>query len=368
MLWQRFRAFILFPSLFALAAIGCGSDDVDGEPGDDCPSGQQRNVLTGQCEPIAPVLDANNGSSDSSSSDAGTDSTGQDDASTFEDTGTDDTGSQDTGNSDTDNDVDQDPPACPDRDGEGAADEACGGQDCDDNNATVGPGAPEVCDEHDNNCDGQVNEGLDCSFYAHSNTTLYVVDPFEKTATQVTSVPHLFDMDTHPDGTLYGITSSALHKFEPSSSSWTLIGDLGVSGTPNGLAINNQGTAYMTASNDVYTVDLATGSATHVGSMGGSYNSSGDCVVNKDNSLYMSSDHNFSGDALVVIDGTTGQAQDVGLMGYSNVYGLTAAWGRMFGLTGSGQLIEINSGNGQATLVHTFSNISWYGAASTPQR
>jgi hypothetical protein len=225
-----------------------------------------------------------------------------------------------------------------------------------------------LCDEYDNNCDGQLNEGLQCQFYAHSNDHLYEVDPFEKTATQLSTVPNLFDMDTHPDGTLYGITSSALHEFDTNTNSWVLIGQLGVSGTPNGLAINNGGTAYMTASNDVYTVDLSTGAATHLGSMGGSYNSSGDCVVNKDNSLYMSSNHNIAGDALVLIDGTTGQAQDIGLMGFSEVYGLTAAWGRMFGLTGSGQLIEIDSGAGQATLVHTFPSIMWYGAASTPAR
>ena len=33
--------------------------------------------------------------------------------------------------------------------------------DCDDNDSTVHPGAPEVCDGKDNNCDGQTDEGFD---------------------------------------------------------------------------------------------------------------------------------------------------------------------------------------------------------------
>ncbi|MCB9760721.1 MAG: putative metal-binding motif-containing protein [Alphaproteobacteria bacterium] len=46
----------------------------------------------------------------------------------------------------------------PDLDGDGYDDALYGGTDCDDNDATVYPGATEVCDSVDNDCDGTVDE------------------------------------------------------------------------------------------------------------------------------------------------------------------------------------------------------------------
>ncbi len=51
---------------------------------------------------------------------------------------------------------------CPeDNDGDGYV----AGEDCDDTNAEVYPGAPEVCDYLDNDCDGEVDEGVLSTFY-----------------------------------------------------------------------------------------------------------------------------------------------------------------------------------------------------------
>ena len=61
-----------------------------------------------------------------------------------------------------------------DQDGDGFGD--CGGsaaEDCDDTDASVYPGASEVCDEVDNDCDGEVDEEVQATFYADADSDGY---------------------------------------------------------------------------------------------------------------------------------------------------------------------------------------------------
>src|SRR5690606_34638147 len=52
------------------------------------------------------------------------------------------------------------PASCADGDGDGYPDRSCGGTDCGDGSAETFPGATEVCDGIDNDCDGTIDDGF----------------------------------------------------------------------------------------------------------------------------------------------------------------------------------------------------------------
>ena len=217
-----------------------------------------------------------------------------------------------------------------------------------------------------------------CEFFAHTRRELYAIDPYRKTIRRVGSLGSndFFDIDTHPDGRLFGIGTSGgyrLAEIDSSSGTYRVIGALsGVLGTANGLCIDAAGRGYITSGNQLYEVDVDTAVVRRAPSTMGSFSSSGDCVFDrKGNDLYMTSRPSGSifasrMDELVFIQASTGEAARVGDTGFSNIWGLTFAWDTLYGVTSTGQLIEIDTGTGQGRLVHNFgSGYEFMGAAST---
>ncbi|MCB9744701.1 MAG: hypothetical protein H6740_19055 [Alphaproteobacteria bacterium] len=66
--------------------------------------------------------------------------------------------------------LDSEPTGAVDEDGDGYTIED---GDCDDNDPSLNPGAEEVCDSVDNNCDGSVDEGVTTTFYADADADGY---------------------------------------------------------------------------------------------------------------------------------------------------------------------------------------------------
>mgnify|MGYP000709888889 CR=1 FL=1 len=95
-----------------------------------------------------------------------------------------------------------------DVDGDGFYKIACGGDDCDDAAASIHPGAREICNFVDENCDGVLNDEINCRVYTHTSSELFLVDPFLATEELVATVPSILDFDTDIEGNLFGITSA----------------------------------------------------------------------------------------------------------------------------------------------------------------
>lgn len=265
------------------------------------------------------------------------------------------------------------PPGC-DEDGDLYLAESCGGDDCDDNDPFSNPSRAEICDGFDNDCNGVPNNDLECEFFAQTADFLYKVDPFKKTARKLIEVPGLHDMDTDPrTKALYGVTPEVLYRYEGDLNTWIEVGRLGLNnlGDINGLAIDRDGTAFATGENKLIRIDLQTGKGTIIGSMANDVISSGDCVINKGNTLFMTAKKRDEDDTLVIINHTDNSAMAQRLpmkTGFSNVYGLTAAWGKLYGLNSFGELILLDEQTGAGMLIHKFENVRWYGAASSPSR
>ncbi|MCC6564003.1 hypothetical protein IT087_03860 [Candidatus Uhrbacteria bacterium] len=99
-----------------------------------------------------------------------------------------------------------------DGDGDGDPPRVCGGGDCDDSLPGINSGAAEVCDNMDNNCDGDVDEGFDlmtddancgacgrtCRDGLSCSTGLCQCDDTSLTRCGSASAPYCVDTDTTP--------------------------------------------------------------------------------------------------------------------------------------------------------------------------
>ena len=262
-------------------------------------------------------------------------------------------------------------PAC-DVDGDGFLSEACGGRDCDDEDRSANPDGTERCSFVDENCDGDNNEDLDCSFWAHGPRRLFSVDPFEQVVEEIGPTTldgrriSLFDIDIDPQGQLVGISSNQLIQLDNEGRGRT-VARVRTPANINGLAIDSEGTIFLTQSSgrpaQAYTLTMD-GRLDSLGDLT-PYASSGDCVVLKDDSLLMTSRNPEGGnDLLVYVDSRSAQTRLIGTMGAPRVYALSASFGYLFGLTDEGRVLLVNDQTGATEELFRQAGVQFYGAAN----
>ncbi|HEV7558743.1 MAG TPA: hypothetical protein VGO00_24900, partial [Kofleriaceae bacterium] len=225
-------------------------------------------------------------------------------------------------------------------------------------------------DAIDDGCGGIPN----CySVYAHSDTTLYVVDltvkslmtvgPFNAPAQDV-----ITDLAVAPDGTIWVISETALYTADSTDGHVTLKGSLSACGS-RGVALT------FTAAGLLYTGDFKgaicqidiTGATPVVGAPTMLQNNmalSGDLVAVGDGTVF-GTVYNL-GDAankgtqlsnvLAKLDLTTGAVTQLGATGFPKLFGTSFAHGKVMGFShdGSGDVVELDPAAGTGVLYATF--------------
>jgi hypothetical protein len=236
--------------------------------------------------------------------------------------------------------------------------------------------------------------------YAHSDTTLWLLEPISKQVTMVgafdcvgTTVSSMVDIAIDRTGKMTGSAAisfnnalgGALVSIDPTSAHCTVLtrgADLVTSLTyvPEGTLVANAEALVGYADDKYVRVDPATGALTQIGllnnaaSGGVTWVSSGDVVSIKDGGTYLTvKDQSVltspGGDRIVQVDPKTGALMRViGATGSDAVLGLGYWGGIAYGFTYAGTLIQIDLTTGAGTPIPipgAPSDLTFYGAGTT---
>ncbi|MBC7386555.1 MAG: hypothetical protein H7301_10410 [Cryobacterium sp.] len=206
--------------------------------------------------------------------------------------------------------------------------------------------------------------------YAQSSGSLYSIDSVTLMPTLIGNfhsssgrpVDLVLDIAISLDGVMTGISCrGAIYQIDPATAEVFPV--LGLSGG-NGLTFTSTGKLIASSAN-ISVIDLATRDVA-VLPQDRNFTSSGDIVGLPDGFLYESV-FGTGGDDLVRINPTTGKTDRIGSIGFSAVYGLGYANGKLYGFTEAGQVIQIDIASGRGTLAAQ-TGVSFYGATTNPVR
>lgn len=219
--------------------------------------------------------------------------------------------------------------------------------------------------------------------YAHTATSLYRIDPDTYAATKVGDfgltglLEVMTDLAIDANGNLVGVTFSSVYSIDANTGRATLLSGGSLLQQFNGLsfvpasAVGQTGADVLigtdNANGNVYNVNPATGVTSVIGSMGGSFISSGDVVSVADGTSAQTYQTvpGTTHDVLVKLAASTFHATPIGTnTGFDKIYGLGFWKGKVFGFTYTGQIITIDPTTGVGTMVAN-SGVQWNGAAVT---
>lgn len=233
--------------------------------------------------------------------------------------------------------------------------------------------------------------------YAHSDVTLYKLEPISKTVTVVgdfdclTSTGNglgMWDIALNKDGVMFGsangMSTASLVRIDKTTAHCDVV--VSASSLPNSLAFVPAGTldpnqeALVGFDRSTYVrIDQATGAVWEVGSLnpnptGEMWESSGDIVSIIDDKTYATVKPNLGGttygtDTIVEIDPVTGQAiREIGNTGYYGLWGLGYWGGVAYGFSEGGELCQIDLATGQGVgipIPNLSGGLSFWGAGVT---
>ncbi len=215
--------------------------------------------------------------------------------------------------------------------------------------------------------------------YAHTPNVLYQLDPDTKALTKIggincgTPLDSVIDLAVNKAGDIYATTYMALVRLDKATAKCSIIKE---GSYPNSLSFVPEGTVYpdkealVGYNGSTYVViDPVTGAVENKGSIGGGYSSSGDIVSVIGGGTYLTVNGNGCDDCVLSINPSTGgMIENLGKLGYSNVFGLAYWGGVVFGFTDGGQLFGFDVVSKTTTPIsipNGGSGLVFYGAGST---
>ena len=205
--------------------------------------------------------------------------------------------------------------------------------------------------------------------YAHSDTTLYTVDP--RNNNRVTTVGNFMfprdgqnhtmtDIAVDAEANLVGVTHDALYSIDPTNARCTLVHDLpdghifvGLTWLPRGaLDANAEVLVGGATDGTLWRINPDTGRASSAGRLSTGWGVSGDIVSIEGAGTFVTirrTTGSSTTDTLATWDPRTGRTTHLGEVGFPSLYGLGYWRSTLYGFTRAGAMISVNVRTGRGT-------------------